>query len=322
MSTGPRVAVVVPVYNKLPLTIRFLDSFREVVYPHHHIIVVDDGSQDGTSAVLANAYPQITVLRGNGNLWWAGANNLAIRHVLERDFQYVLTINNDTRVAPRFLTYLVETAEHNPRCIVGSRINFIDQPTHVWAIGSSMQWSRGELFQLSGYGEAEGTVLAERSNPCPVEILTGCGTLVPVRCYHEVGLYDARDCPQYHADSEFVLRAARRGYRALVDLRAVVFNDARNTCAVGINRYYDFLFSRRSAVYWRPIVSIHMRYCPWYLLVTSLIQHYARFFWFNDPRAQRLRRVVKRLFGRSQPSGGAEEMLGTREKRNEHGLAA
>src|SRR5204862_1999470 len=122
--------------------------------------------------------------------------------------------------------------------------------------------------------------------------------------------------------SEFVLRAAGRGYRALVDLRAVVFNDARNTCAVGINRYYDFLFSRRSAVYWRPIVSIHMRYCPRHLLLTSLIQHYARFFWFHDPRAQRLRKVVKRLFGRSEPLRANGETLGTREKRNDHGLAA
>jgi GT2 family glycosyltransferase len=295
MIAGPKVAVVVPVHNKVGLTLQFLDSFARVHYANHQIIIVDDGSTDETATALAQSYPEVTVLKGDGSLWWAGGNNLGVRYALERDYQYVLTINNDTRVDPAFLSYLVETAESYPRSIVGSRINFIDEPTKVWAVGSFMNWRKGSIFHLSDHGQDEERVLARRPNPCPVEILTGCGTLVPVDCYREVGLYDDRHYPQYHADSEFILRATTRGYRAWVDLRAVVWNDAGNTCAGTIARYYDFFFSRRSAVYWRPLLAIHLRYCPRRYLLSSLVRHYAWFLWYNDPKTRKLKNFVKRM---------------------------
>ena len=88
------------------------------------------------------------------------------------------------------------------------------------------------VLQLLGYGMEERDVLASAPSPWSVPILTGCGTLVPADCYRQVGLYDDRWFPQYHADSEFVLRASLKGYRAKVDLDAVVWNDARNTSSV------------------------------------------------------------------------------------------
>ena len=298
MIAGPKVAVVVPVHNKIELTLQFLGSFTHVDYPNYQLILVDDGSTDGTARVLARKYPEVTVLKGDGSLWWAGGNNLGVKYALERDFRYVLTINNDTRVDPYFLRYLVATAETHPNSIVGSRINFIDEPTRVWAVGSFMNWRKGSIFHLSDHGKDEEQVLAHRPNPCPVEILTGCGTLVPLDCYREVGLYDDRQYPQYHADSEFILRAAAQGYRALVDLRAVIWNDAGNTCAGTIDSYYDFFFSRRSAVYWRPLLAIHLRYCPRRFLLTSLVRHYAWFLWYNDPKTRKLKSFVKRILPR------------------------
>ena len=46
-------------------------------------------------------------------------------------------------------------------------------------------------------------------------------------------------------------------------------------------------FSRRSAVYWRPILTIHARYCPWRQLVPSLCQYYGWYFWNRDPKLRR-----------------------------------
>jgi GT2 family glycosyltransferase len=307
MIAGPKVAVVVPVHNKIDLTVQFLESFAHVDYPHYQMIIVDDGSTDGTAEVVARNHPQVQVLHGDGSLWWAGSNNLGVQHALAQDVQYVLTINNDTRVDPAFLSYLVETAEANPKCIVGSRINFIDEPSKVWAVGSYMDWRNGSIFHLSDHGCPEAQVLAQRPNPCPVEILTGCGTLVPVSCYREAGLYDDRHYPQYHADSEFILRATSVGYRALVDLRAVVWNDAGNTCARSIDSYYDFFFSRRSAVYWRPLLDIHLRYCPRRFLLSSLVRHYAWFLWYNDPKTRKFKNFMKRILPRPAHSGVERE---------------
>ena len=267
-TTKPPVAVVVPVHNHLPLTLSFLDSFGQVRYPNYLLIVVDDGSTDGTAEAMAKQYPQVVRLQGDGNLWWAGAVNRGVRHALAEGFQYVLTINNDTSVSPDFLDQLVETAERYPRSIVGARINIMDEPERIWAVGGLVQWSSGVLLQLRCCGLREKEVLVTLPDPCPADVLTGCGTLVPTDCYREVGLYDERWLPQYHGDSEFVLRARRRGYQPLVALRAVIWNNARVTCTS------PNLFSRRSPWYWRPVFAILFRYCPWRYIPSLLIRHY------------------------------------------------
>jgi GT2 family glycosyltransferase len=277
------VAVVVPVHNDLPRTARFLDSFAAVDYPNYSLVVVDDGSTDGTSDALAARYPRVVRLAGGGNLWWAGATNRGVRWALERGYDFVLTINNDTQVSPDFLRLLVAAARDNPKSIVGSRIDFLGRPGVVWALGAEMVWEKGEIFHLRSRGEY---VPAGLHGVLPAEALTGCGTLVPAACYREVGYYDAEHFPQYHADAEFVLRAARKGWRALIETRAVVSNDVPNSAADKVRNWAGWVLSRRSAVYWRPLLAIHLRYCPHRLRLRSLWQYYGWYFWRNDARVQ------------------------------------
>jgi GT2 family glycosyltransferase len=264
----PKVAVVVPVHGRLPLTVRFLESFRQVSYRRAEIVIVDDRSPDGSGAYLARHFPEVTVLPGDGSLWWGGGTNRGVRYALARRFDYVLTINNDACVRPDFLTFLVETAEANPHSVVGSRLNFLQDPGRVWAVGGYTNWEEYFILNLLDNDVPEQEVLARRCNPWPVEFLTGCGTLVPTSCYRRIGLYDDRMCPQYHADSEFTLRAGHNGYRVLVDLRAVVYNDVPHTCRL------RHLFLRRSPFFWKPLLALHLRYCPTRHRLKSLCRQY------------------------------------------------
>lgn len=283
MTAVPRVAVVVPVHNDIQRTTRFLDSFAKVDYPNYSLVVVDDGSTDGTADVLASRYPRVVRLAGSGNLWWAGATNRGVRWALGRGYEYVLTINNDTKVSPDFLRLLVDAARRHPRAIVGSRIDILGQPGVVWALGSEMAWERGEIFHL----RYRGTTLPAGDGPLlPAETLTGCGTLIPTSCFREVGLYDATRFPQYHADAELVLRAGRKGWQVFIEPRAVVWNDVPNSAADKVGNWAGWIFSRRSAVYWRPLVAIHLRYCPHRLRFRSVWQYYGWYFWRNDVRVQ------------------------------------
>jgi GT2 family glycosyltransferase len=296
---SPAVAVVVPVFNARDLTVRFLESFKCVKYPRYTMVVVDDGSTDGTARTLRERFGDVVVLEGDGNLWWSGATNRGVEYALARGFDYVLTINNDTLVDPDFLTHLVETAESHPGTIVGSRIHFLDNPDRVWAIGGYMRWEVGIVLQLWDCGRDCREVLQEKSSPVPVEILTGCGTLVPTAAYRPVGLYDARWCPQYHGDAEFILAAARHGFRAMVDLRAVIWNDTSNTFLARIADCRSMVLSRKSAAYWRPLLAIHARYCPRRLIVRSLCAYYARFFSEFHPRAHSVQQWFRRITRRA-----------------------
>jgi GT2 family glycosyltransferase len=266
---GPKVAVVVPVHGRLPLTVRFLESFRAVTYDNYELVVIDDGSPDDTAAYLARHHPEVTVLHGDGGLWWAGGTNRGVQYALGHGFRHILTVNNDACVRPDFLGRLVETAESHPGSIVGSRVDYLDEPGRVWGAGGYTHWEDYFILRLHDNGAREADVLPRRPSPAPVEFLTGCGTLVPADCYRKIGLYDERMCPQYHADSEFTLRAGRRGWRVLVDLRAVVSNDVPRTCSL------RHLFRRRSPHYWRPLLALHLRYCPSRHRLRSLARQYA-----------------------------------------------
>lgn len=297
-SVDPKVAVVVPVHGRLPLTVRFLESFRQVAYRNAEVVIVDDRSPDATAEYLARHYPEVKVLGGDGNLWWTGGTNKGVRYALAHRFHYVLTINNDAVVHPDFLRYLVETAETNRGSIVGSRINFLDDPGKVWSAGGYTNWEVHFILNLYDNDMREEAVLARRSNPWPVEFLTGCGTLVPANCFRHIGYYDDRMCPQYHADSEFTLRAGSRGYRVLVDLRAVVYNDAPHTCRL------RHLLVRRSPFFWKPMLALHLRYCPTRHRLKSLCRQYGETVadqlypalpGDGDPPLIRLRKALRRV---------------------------
>ena len=88
-----------------------------------------------------------------------------------------------------------------------------------------MHWGRRLFADVCERDSDEAELLARLASPVPVDMLPGCGTLVPAACYRAVGLYDGRMFPHYHADSELTLRAAHGGYRILVDLNAVVYLD-------------------------------------------------------------------------------------------------
>jgi GT2 family glycosyltransferase len=94
------LCILIPVYNKLEYTKKCLadlinnlnGNFAKSV----SIVVIDDGSKDGTESWIHAKYPEIVVLRGNGKLFWSGAINLGIKYAIYQEgFEYILFWNND-----------------------------------------------------------------------------------------------------------------------------------------------------------------------------------------------------------------------------------
>jgi GT2 family glycosyltransferase len=127
------------------------------------------------------------------------------------------------------------------------------------------------LFSLHQAGKPLSEVREQQRNPMTVQLLTGCSTLIPAQSFRDAGLYDERWFPQYHADSEFVMRAVLKGYAAVVELQAVVWNDVALTWRR--KGWLAVVFSRRSPHYWRPILAVYLRYCRWALIPFSLTRY-------------------------------------------------
>lgn len=106
-----RVSVVVVNWNGKHLLDRCLVSLGSQIYPNKEIIVVDNGSTDGSVPYLRNHFPWVVVMESASNVGYAGGCNLGARTA---HGDYILLLNNDTRLAPDVLAYLADTLDTHP----------------------------------------------------------------------------------------------------------------------------------------------------------------------------------------------------------------
>lgn len=108
----PSVTVVIVHHHGLEMLERCLDSLIKTNYNNMHIVLVDNGSSDGTVDFMNKVYgDQVEVIRSEVNLGFVGGNNIALQVVKSK---YVVMMNDDTVVTSNWLKFLVEVAEENP----------------------------------------------------------------------------------------------------------------------------------------------------------------------------------------------------------------
>jgi GT2 family glycosyltransferase len=267
----PRIFAVIPVHNRLEQTLRCLDSLSAGTVPVT-AVVVDDGSTDGTAQVVARRYPEAVVLRGDGNLWWAGATNRGVEHALAHGADYVLTLNNDGVLAPTAVGALLESECTGGPALRCSQRHHLDRPDHVSNVGVVFDWSAPKGYRRISPG-GDGPILVDA---------TGANSmLVPRHCFDDVGLFDAERLPQCWADWDFQLRAKARGWSTYSVPASVVYEDRstlgpRRAPQMSLRQAAAFVASRRSPDYpaftWRFL----RRHAPPLRLPSLLLGRYAR----------------------------------------------
>ncbi len=113
MKPRPRVIIVVLNWNGKEDTAECLDSLSQISYPNYAIIVVDNGSTDGSVEFLTERYANIEIIQNNENIGFGAGNNVGMKRALNMGADYILLLNNDTVVDKRFLDCLVQEAERD-----------------------------------------------------------------------------------------------------------------------------------------------------------------------------------------------------------------
>lgn len=137
----PHVVVVVLNWNDYENAEECLESLSEVAYPNMDVVVVDNGSTDGSGERIEEEFDWCDVLFTDENLGFAGGNNVGIDHAMETGADYVLLLNNDTVVEPDFLAPLVEAAESEEDVALVSGI-IRDDSGDLWYSGGSFSLRR------------------------------------------------------------------------------------------------------------------------------------------------------------------------------------
>ena len=207
------VAPVVLSWNRREDTLTCLRSLARSDYAALRVIVVDNGSVDGTVDAVRLEFPEVELIELPANAGYTGGMNAGLRRVLDLGEDYALVLNNDVELAPDAIGALVDTAQRSADVAALSPvINFADRRDLVWYAGSTFDPGRGYNGRLVGYeepGEAHDSVVRDTDVAC------GAAMLVPRTVLERLGLFD-EPLFAYGEDAEWSLRATKAGYRLLV----------------------------------------------------------------------------------------------------------
>lgn len=265
MRNQPLVFLIVPIHNGLKDTIKCLDNTRRLTYSNLKTIVVDDGSTDGSHDYITKHFPEVILLKGDGNLWWSGSVNKGVKYGLKNQGDYICLLNNDNTFKNNFLSVLIETAEKMDIQAVCSKVYYKKSDVVFFGGASRNKW--GELLILDGSDCKEFNVEKR------VDWLTGMGVLINREVFRDIGLFDEKNFPQYYGDSDFGLRMVGLGYEILYQPKSVIYNDYEST---GFSFYkrklknlYRTLFSIKSVNNIKICFRFYRKHSPKYVIIIT-----------------------------------------------------
>jgi GT2 family glycosyltransferase len=265
-----RTFVIVPVHNRRDVTERFVHSLAAQTDRDFHVILVDDGSTDGTAEMVTATFPDATVIRGNGHWWWAGSLQQARRWLLQQPStpgDVVLIANDDTTFGPEFLAAGRAALLRHPRSLLLAE-PISAQTGESTGIGATVDWSK--LSFKAAATVAESKVFPTRGLFLRLQDFLGLGG------FHTVLL------PHYLSDYEFTLRAARRGFalRADPSVRLVMDEDTTGIRERDLTNPWAYLRSvltikaTKNPIYWTTFVLLA---APRRYVLSSLWRVWRRF---------------------------------------------
>ncbi len=306
-----KINLIIPIYNRIETTKQGLQSIHTSLdhYKRHgkgtiswQVVIVDDGSTDGSGEWINEHYKTVKVLRGNGNLWWSGGINMGIEYSLSQDgLTHIILWNDDTTCNPGYFTNL-EAHLQNPeysRAILASKILWEDKEDTLFNFGCTFDWKTGES-KLIGFNQKDGVAF---SKPRAIDWSGGMGTIIPISIIKVVGLFDDVNFPQYHGDKDYWLRAVKKGFKAYALPDLLIWNN-RATTGVRLAKPYtrsfiNCLTSKRSHLNIFENYTFVKKHSPGFRGLLFFTGSYSRFFLTYVKKSLRLDLVKNALTGKN-----------------------
>ena len=201
----PTVYVVTTAYNRRESTRDFCESLNCQSYNNFVLVLVDDGSSDGTAEMVSGFSFRKEICTGDGNLWWAGGIRKGLARLKALDPRLedlVLIANSDTIFARDFLEKAVkEIGQDSSALMLCASVSFVD--TGRWIDGGTVcYWPR---LTFKHYG----------AHPEKIDCASTRCLLFAYSTLSISGTFRPRLLPHYLSDYEFTIRARRRGIKLL-----------------------------------------------------------------------------------------------------------
>lgn len=233
---APQVSILIPVFNQFRFTHHCLAVLAAVKSERSfEVIVVDDGSSDGTRQALSN-YPGVRCLLNATNRGFIASCNQGAAAALG---EHLVFLNNDTQVLPGWLDALIGTFEERSDAgLVGSRLIYPD----------GRQQEAGAILAADGsawnYGHLDDPYKPQYSYLREVDYCSGAALAIPRALFERLGGFDEHFAPAYYEDADLAMRVRAAGYRVyyqpaarVVHFEGVSAGTDRGPVVSGMKRY-------------------------------------------------------------------------------------
>ena len=250
-----KIALIVLNYKGLENTLQCIESLRRINKPgfNHEIIVVENGSQDGSAEALSKI-KDIQLIESDKNLGFSGGMNLGISFALNRQADYVILLNNDTYVDPNFAANLVKAAKDAQ--IVCPKIYFApgfefhkkrykksDLGKVIWYAGGQIDWQNIIGIHL-GVDEIDQGQFKKRE----ISFATGCCMLISADVFNKIGMLDEKYF-LYLEDMDLSYRAQKAGFKILFEPSAVIWHKNAASAGGSGSRLQEYYFTRNRLLF-------------------------------------------------------------------------
>jgi GT2 family glycosyltransferase len=255
------VYVLIPVHNRKTISLDCLQNLKQTGdLEKYQIVVIDDGSSDGTDLAIRQQYPQVRVLEGDGNLWWSGAITQGMQYAYDQGAELIIWLNDDCELGSETLKSLVQFCQDHPKAITGAQ-GFLKNDPETIAFGGKRKTWQGYRY-----------LKVDPSQIMPCDLLSGNVVCLPRSVIDEIGYPDTNLTPHYGGDSLYLIRAKKAGFQLYIDARhpvwslpgkPVLYPAQWLSCEGDPNRLIKLVFNPHSGLSWR--VWLHLNWETYYV---------------------------------------------------------
>ncbi len=227
------VYILLPVHNRKKITLDFIKSLKKQTYEKIFLILIDDDSTDGTADAVIDQYKNTHVIYGNGNLWWAGSLQKGYEYLINNrgvaDDDFVLIINDDTKIKKDYIDTGVKIMQQNPQCLLGS-IAISEQSKKLSDAGKIIDWKRYKIENIKD-GDKIGC-------------LSTRGLFMTYESFKHLGGFHPKILPHYLSDYEYTIRATEKGYNLICDKTFFLLRNEDTTGIHSVKNINENIFTR------------------------------------------------------------------------------
>ena len=193
------IYILLPVHNRLEITRRFIDCLTAQTYANYHLVLIDDGCTDSTADMVQDHIHTLTVIRGNGNWWWAGSLQQGYKWLKSQQLNnddIVLLINDDTTFKNDFLE-------------IGQTI--LNQHIYTLLLAQAYSMQDNRLIDAGVHVDWKRLSFNQVRTPEEINCLSTRGIFIKAIDFIKLGGFHSKMLPHYASDYEFTIRAHRAG---------------------------------------------------------------------------------------------------------------